>query len=81
MTNSTPHPTTEPAETASKSSQDFRPRPSRPIDTGIRTKIAGTGSYLPEKLLTNADLEKLVETNDQWIRERTGIEQRHLAAE
>ncbi len=81
MTNSTPHPTTEPAETASKSSQDFRPRPSRPIDTGIRTKIAGTGSYLPEKLLTNADLEKLVETNDQWIRERTGIEQRHLAAD
>jgi len=46
-----------------------------------RSKIAGTGSYLPEKLLTNKDLEKLVDTNDQWIRERTGIVQRHIAAE
>ena len=45
-----------------------------------RSRIAGTGSYLPEKLLTNSDLEKLVETNDQWIRERTGIERRHIAA-
>ena len=42
--------------------------------------IAGTGSYLPEKILTNADLEKLVETSDEWIRVRTGIEERHLAA-
>jgi 3-oxoacyl-[acyl-carrier-protein] synthase-3 len=41
----------------------------------------GTGSYLPEKVLTNADLEKLVDTNDEWIRERTGIRQRHVAAE
>lgn len=46
-----------------------------------RTRIAGTGSYLPEKLLTNQDLEKLVDTNDQWIRERTGIERRHIAAD
>jgi 3-oxoacyl-[acyl-carrier-protein] synthase-3 len=45
-----------------------------------RTRIAGTGSYLPEKLLTNADLEKLVDTNDDWIVERTGIRQRHMAA-
>jgi len=43
-------------------------------------RIIGTGSYLPEKVLTNADLEKMVETNDQWIRERTGIEKRHIAA-
>ena len=42
--------------------------------------IAGTGSYLPEKILTNADLEKLVDTSDEWIRVRTGIEERHLAA-
>ena len=42
--------------------------------------IAGTGSYLPEKLLTNADLEKRVETSDEWIRVRTGIEERHIAA-
>ncbi len=45
-----------------------------------RSKVAGTGSYLPEKLLTNADLEKMVDTNDQWIVERTGISRRHIAA-
>ena len=44
-------------------------------------RIAGTGSCLPEKVLTNADLEKFVETTDEWIRERTGIRQRHIAAE
>ena len=42
--------------------------------------IAGTGSYLPERILTNADLEKLVDTSDEWIRTRTGIAERHLAA-
>ncbi len=47
----------------------------------IYSRIVGTGSYLPEKVLTNADLEKLVDTNDEWIRERTGIRQRHVAAE
>lgn len=47
----------------------------------VYARIAGTGSYLPEKILTNADLEKIVETSDQWIRDRTGIEQRHIAAE
>lgn len=46
-----------------------------------RTRIAGTGSYLPEKRLSNEDLEKMVDTNDQWIRERTGIRFRHIAAE
>ena len=45
-----------------------------------RTKILGTGHYLPEKILTNADLEKMVDTNNQWIVERTGIKERHLAA-
>lgn len=45
------------------------------------SKIIGTGRYLPEKILTNLDLEKMVETSDEWIRERTGIEQRHIAAE
>src|SRR3984957_7978357 len=44
-------------------------------------RIAGTGSYLPKKILTNADLERLVDTSDEWIRTRTGIEQRHVAAE
>lgn len=41
----------------------------------------GTGSYVPEKIVTNVDLETMVDTNDQWIRERTGIEQRHVAPE
>jgi len=44
-------------------------------------RIAGTGSYLPEKILTNADLEKMVDTTDEWIRSRTGIEERHIAAD
>lgn len=47
----------------------------------IYSKIVGTGRYLPEKVLTNADMEKLVETNDKWIQERTGIKQRHVVAE
>lgn len=45
------------------------------------SRIIGTGSYLPEKILTNADLEQMVDTSDAWIRERTGIEQRHIAAD
>jgi 3-oxoacyl-[acyl-carrier-protein] synthase-3 len=45
------------------------------------SRILGTGSYLPAHILTNADLEKLVETNDQWIVDRTGIRERHIAAE
>jgi 3-oxoacyl-[acyl-carrier-protein] synthase-3 len=43
--------------------------------------IAGTGSYLPEKILTNADLELMVETSDDWITSRTGIKERRIAAE
>ena len=42
-------------------------------------RITGTGSYLPDQIVTNKDLEKTVDTTDQWIRERTGIEQRHIA--
>jgi len=45
----------------------------------FRSRLAGTGSFLPEKRLTNADLEKIVETNDQWIVERTGIKSRRMA--
>jgi len=45
------------------------------------TRIAGTGRYLPEKILTNADLEKMVDTTDEWIRTRTGVERRHLVAD
>lgn len=42
-------------------------------------RIIGTGSYLPENVVTNDDMSKLVETSDEWIRERTGIRQRHMA--
>ncbi|MEE8326908.1 MAG: beta-ketoacyl-ACP synthase III [candidate division NC10 bacterium] len=46
----------------------------------LRTVIAGTGSYLPEKIITNADLEKMVDTTDEWIVSRTGIRERRMAA-
>lgn len=45
-----------------------------------RVRISGTGSYVPERILSNADLEKMVETTDQWILERTGIRERRIAA-
>ena len=44
-------------------------------------RITGTGGYLPEKILTNQDLENMVDTSDEWIRDRTGIRQRHIAGE
>ncbi len=43
-------------------------------------KITGTGSYLPDKILTNSDLEKMVDTSDEWITTRTGIKERHIAS-
>ena len=47
---------------------------------GRTCSITGVGSYLPEKILTNADLEKMVETSDDWITSRTGIKERRIAA-
>jgi len=47
----------------------------------IRSRITGTGSYLPERTLTNAELAKTVDTSDEWIVERTGIRERHIAAD
>ena len=47
----------------------------------VYSRILGTGSYLPEKVLANSDLEKLVDTSDKWIYTRTGIRQRHVAAD
>ena len=47
----------------------------------IHSRITGTGSYLPAKVLTNRDLESLVDTSDEWIVTRTGIRERHIAAE
>jgi 3-oxoacyl-[acyl-carrier-protein] synthase-3 len=52
------------------------PRMSEPAVT-----IAGTGSYVPEKVLTNAELEKRIETSDEWITTRTGIKERRIAAD
>jgi 3-oxoacyl-[acyl-carrier-protein] synthase-3 len=45
------------------------------------SRVIGTGSYLPEKILTNRDLEQMVDTSDEWIRSRTGIAQRHIATD
>jgi 3-oxoacyl-[acyl-carrier-protein] synthase III len=47
----------------------------------IHARITGTGSYLPAKVITNHDLERMVDTSDEWIRSRTGIERRHVAAD
>ena len=46
--------------------------------TSVRAKISSVGAYVPPKLLTNADLEKMVATNDEWITDRTGIRERHI---
>src|SRR5512137_725403 len=47
----------------------------------IKSAIIGTGSYAPEKVLTNFDLEKMVDTSDEWIRRRTGMVERRIADE
>ena len=46
-----------------------------------KSKIAGVGHYVPEKIITNFDLEKMMDTTDEWIRERTGIEQRRYVVD
>jgi 3-oxoacyl-[acyl-carrier-protein] synthase-3 len=56
-------------------------RMSTPIHAPVYARIAGTGSFLPEKVLTNGELSKIVDTSDEWIAARTGIRQRHIAAE
>ncbi|HLE19468.1 MAG TPA: 3-oxoacyl-ACP synthase, partial [Syntrophales bacterium] len=47
----------------------------------LRSRVLGTGSYVPEKVLTNAELESMVETSDDWISSRTGIRERRVAVE
>ena len=47
--------------------------------SNLTSKIIGVGSYLPDKIITNFDLEKMVDTSDEWIEQRTGIKQRHIA--
>lgn len=50
-------------------------------DSMVKARLIGLGSYVPQKILTNQDLEKLVDTSDEWIFTRTGIRERHIAAE
>ncbi|KAB2863208.1 MAG: 3-oxoacyl-ACP synthase, partial [Bauldia sp.] len=45
----------------------------------MRSVVAGVGSYLPERVLTNAELASMVDTSDEWIVQRTGIRERHIA--
>jgi 3-oxoacyl-[acyl-carrier-protein] synthase-3 len=49
--------------------------------TETRSVVVGCGAYLPSKVLTNADLARMVDTSDEWITARTGIKSRHIAAE
>ena len=49
------------------------------VSNSIETKIIGVGSYLPENKVTNHDLEEILDTSDEWIRQRTNIETRHWA--
>ena len=49
--------------------------------TRVRSIVRGVGSYLPQKILTNAELAKTVDTSDEWIQQRVGIKERHVAAE
>ena len=46
-----------------------------------RSMVAGCGAYLPERIVTNDELAKRIETSDEWITQRTGIRQRHIAAD
>ncbi len=48
------------------------------MNNGIRVKISALGTYVPPRILSNHDLEQMVDTNDKWIMERTGIRERHL---
>src|SRR3981081_1601621 len=58
-----------------------QPRSSPRSNKTLRTvSIIGTGSYVPEKILTNADLTRMVDTSDEWITTRTGIKERRIAA-
>ena len=49
--------------------------------TRPRARLTGVGTYVPERVLTNAELEEMVETSDEWIVSRTGIRERHIAAD
>src|ERR1700722_15899591 len=74
--------------TSSRKPESFMTRSSKPNLRNPRSKqllrpvhIVGTGSYVPDRVLTNADLEKLVDTTDEWIVSRSGIKERRIAAD
>ena len=63
--------------------ENSRPQPSKPMSSSFSPRFAqivGWGYHVPEKIITNFDLEQIVDTQDEWIRSRTGIEERHVAA-
>jgi 3-oxoacyl-[acyl-carrier-protein] synthase-3 len=60
---------------------DAAPRPFAAPTPAGGSRIIGTGHHRPERVMTNHDLEQLVETSDEWIRQRTGIEERRIAAD
>src|SRR2546430_1770667 len=66
----------------SKKPGPARRNPANPARSGrklrVRAKISALGTYVPPRLLTNADLEKMVESSNEWIVDRTGIRQRHI---
>ena len=66
---------------SSSTTQHFKNPRAKHNFQGRTCSIAGVGSYVPAKILTNADLEKMVDTSDEWITTRTGIKSRHIAAE
>ncbi|MCX6041280.1 MAG: ketoacyl-ACP synthase III, partial [Caldilinea sp.] len=70
--------------TANNGTAGQEPRAERVGEPAYRPRyahIVGWGSYVPEKVITNHDLEQIVDTNDEWIRSRTGIAERHVAAD
>src|ERR1022692_3772907 len=66
---------------SSSPAQRFKNPRARYNFLGRTCSITGVGSYVPAKVLTNADLEKMVDTSDEWITSRTGIKERRIAAE
>src|SRR5690606_4418333 len=78
-----PHPVSASARLPASRAARFDPRAVHEMSSSARiySRIAGTGSYLPSKVLTNDDLSRIVDTSDEWIASRTGIRERHIAAE
>src|ERR1700736_1119525 len=79
MASSTRSATRSPASTPSRCPRRRRKPPRS--DMQIRSQIVGCGGYLPERVVTNDELARRLDTSDEWIVQRTGIRQRHIAAE